>query len=84
MGVLARTADPGAAGARVGDGDVRVLPGRPGRTYIQLRSGTGAALLEVETERLHEFVRASEDCVPPGAESGWLDWDAELTRLLYD
>ena len=73
----------GAAGVRAGQGDVRLLPGRPGRTYVQLRSGTAAALLEVGTDRLRAFLEASEASVPPGRESGRLDWDAELARLLH-
>ena len=69
----------------MGDGDVRMWPGRSrGHVvlYIVLGSPAGSALLEVPARGVESFLRETESVVPSGTEADLLDLDGELTRLL--
>ena len=48
---------------------------------IEIRSGTGRAVLEVDRDLLAAFLDASTALVPVGAESDHVDLDAEIARL---
>ncbi|WP_435220600.1 SsgA family sporulation/cell division regulator [Streptomyces sp. Tue6028] len=68
-----------------GEGDVRILSavGHGDQVmYIALRSRAGTALLEVPVQDVQTFLENTEALVPQGAESGRIDWDAELARML--
>ncbi len=70
----------------VGDGDVRVWPKQPGReakVCLSLSSPSGAALFEVPLPELVGFLTRSYAVVPTGAESDFVDIDAELALLLW-
>ncbi|MER6265485.1 SsgA family sporulation/cell division regulator [Streptomyces sp. NPDC059688] len=68
-----------------GEGDIRVWPAvgcGDEAMYITLGSSGGIALLEVPVQDIRSFLENTETLVPRGAESGRIDWDAELTFLL--
>ncbi|WNO62330.1 SsgA family sporulation/cell division regulator [Streptomyces sp. AM2-3-1] len=68
-----------------GHGDVRMWSGEGlGRDvlYIALSPPAGSILLEVPAQGVESFLRETRSVVPPGAESGQLDLDAELAHLL--
>ncbi|GAA4839097.1 SsgA family sporulation/cell division regulator [Kitasatospora terrestris] len=72
-----------------GLGDVRIFPPchcqARRRLRIMLVGREGTALLEVSAEPLRSWLREeSFALVPRGAESGLIDWDAELGRLVGD
>jgi sporulation and cell division protein SsgA len=48
---------------------------------IEIRSGDGRAVLEVDRELLRGFVEASTEIVALGDESGRMDLDGEIARL---
>ncbi|MGV9347729.1 SsgA family sporulation/cell division regulator [Streptomyces spiralis] len=50
--------------------------------YIALGSSGGTALLEVPVQDISSFLQDTQALVPPGTESGLIDWDAELAHLL--
>ncbi|MGW2939334.1 SsgA family sporulation/cell division regulator [Streptomyces sp. NPDC001156] len=50
--------------------------------YIALTPPAGSVLLEVPAHCVEAFLRETRSVVPPGAESGQLDLDAELAHLL--
>jgi hypothetical protein len=67
-----------------GEGDVRTWPARRhGRQvlYLILRSRERAALLELPAQDIRTFLQATQAAVPPGTESGHIDWDTELALL---
>jgi hypothetical protein len=70
-----------------GEGDVAVWPsisdGR-GVVCLSLDSPSGSALLEADLHAMRAFLDASYDLVPMGQESGHLDLDETLARLLGD
>lgn len=71
----------------IGQGDVRMWPaGGSGRdaVYVSLRAPGGSALLELPAQGVESFLRDTRSLVPPGAESGRLDLDAELAQLLTE
>jgi hypothetical protein len=75
-----------ADGLRVsaGCGDIRVWPavGRGDQAmYIVLGSPAGTALLEVPVQDVRTFLEDTEALVPPGTESGHIDWELELANL---
>ena len=67
-----------------GCGDVRMSPQRV-QDYdiveIEIRSGDGRAVLEVDRDRLTAFVDATVALVPVGAESAHTDLDAEIGKI---
>ena len=70
--------------APAGIGDVRLVPHRvPGHDIvaIEIRSGDGQAVLEVDRALLRGFVEASTEIVALGDESGRLDLDGEIARM---
>ncbi|MEU8588988.1 SsgA family sporulation/cell division regulator [Streptomyces sp. NPDC048664] len=70
-----------------GHGDVRMWSGDGlGRDvlYIALSPPAGSVLLEIPVEGVESFLGQTLQMVPPGSESGRLDLDAELERLLAD
>jgi len=71
----------------VGDGDVRVWPSRTDglpMVCIALSSPSGRALFEASLGDVVEFLSRSYVAVPTGAESDFVDVDAELGALLSD
>ncbi|OXM70739.1 MULTISPECIES: SsgA family sporulation/cell division regulator [Amycolatopsis] len=71
------------SGDQVGDGDVVISPARdvPWRVWIELRSPSGAGRYAFKRDTLAEILAKTEALVPPGTESGRIDWDRELTAL---
>jgi hypothetical protein len=70
-----------------GDGDVRIWPSPEdldGPVYVELCSPSGRALFAVPRPVLGDFIARCHELVPPGAEAGCLDLDAELDLLLHD
>jgi hypothetical protein len=70
-----------------GVGDVRIIPmgGAHGRVVrIVLSSPDGAATLEAPLSEMVEFLAATYDSVPTGAESALLDVDSLVAALLAD
>ncbi|MFF7755906.1 SsgA family sporulation/cell division regulator [Streptomyces sp. NPDC007971] len=68
-----------------GYADVRIwsAAGRGDQSmFIALGSSAGTALLEVPVRDITSFLQYTEALVPRGTESGHIDWDAELARLL--
>lgn len=69
-----------------GDGDVLVAPGLgpSGRAvvHIDLRSPDGEILLEAPSAAIAEFLLRTCALVPPGTESGELDLDGLVRRLV--
>ena len=67
-----------------GCGDIRMSPQRV-QGYdiveIEIRSGDGRAILEVDRDLLRGFIEASTEIVALGDESGRLDLDGEIARL---
>lgn len=76
--------------ARVGEGDVQVWPLRPGdprgrgaTVCLSLCSPSGAALFEAPLAAVVDFLSRTYATVPIGAESDFVDVDAELALLLW-
>lgn len=70
--------------APVGLGDIRMVPRRaPGHDVvaIEIRSGDGQAVLEVDRGLLRGFVEASTEIVALGDESDRMDLDEEIARI---
>jgi hypothetical protein len=70
----------------VGEGDVRVWPSTDaGQALVNLSlsSPSGAALFEIPLGDIVEFLTRSYAAVPTGAESDFVDLDAELALLLW-
>lgn len=68
-----------------GQGDVQIRPEqRGGRRLVMicLTSPDGTAELEVDSEKVREFVLATEATVPRGSEHTVIDLDSELSGLL--
>ena len=68
-----------------GTGDVRIIPvgGAHGRRVrIVLTSPDGAATLEAPLSEMVEFLAATYDAVPSGAESDLVNLDALIDQLL--
>ncbi|MCZ7414745.1 MULTISPECIES: SsgA family sporulation/cell division regulator [unclassified Streptomyces] len=76
-----RLLDDGLCGP-AGEGDVRIRPGRVGRTVLELCAPQGTALVELRREDLHRFLAATYTFVPEAAESSRIDVDAALAALL--
>ena len=71
----------------VGDGDVKVWPGRDDGQHvvcIALSSPSGRALFEAPLSEVVSFLSRTYELVPTGLESDHLDLDAELTALLWE
>jgi sporulation and cell division protein SsgA len=85
--ILGRDMLTQALRGHAGHGDVRMWSGGGlGRDvlYIALSPPAGSVLLEVPAQGVETFLRETWTLVPPGAESGQLDLDAELTDLLAE
>ncbi|MFE6281384.1 SsgA family sporulation/cell division regulator [Streptomyces sp. NPDC057877] len=69
-----------------GEGDVRFWPpcDRNGGNDLRMliRGTTGSAILELPQAPLREWLGRTWGAVAPGQESGLVDWDAVLHRLL--
>jgi hypothetical protein len=67
-----------------GCGDVRMSPQHV-QGYdiveIEIRSGDGRAVLEVDRDLLAEFVDSTTDLVPVGEERAHMDLDAEIEKI---
>ena len=93
---LARDLIAAALHGREGIGDVQAWPsavsGDPAAAEgtaagsrilnISMTSPFGHALFEVSARAIEAFLQRTYQLVPAGAESGYLDFDAELTELL--
>ena len=69
-----------------GEGDVRVWPSQSGNgsvVNLALSSPSGRALFEVPLSELVEFLTRTYGAVPTGAESDFVDLDAELALLMW-
>jgi hypothetical protein len=69
----------------VGDGDVQVWPTNEAKqsgVCVALSSPSGQALFEAPLPRVVQFLTRTYAVVPTGAESGFVDVDAELALLL--
>ena len=66
-----------------GDGDVRMRPAPhdPELVQVELHSTAGKARLEASVRDIADFIDATYVLVPPGQESQWFDFDAELRRI---
>ena len=73
-----------ALSCATGIGDVRMTPQHV-QGYdiveIEIRSGDGRAVLEVDRDLLRGFIEASTEVVALGDESGRMDLDEEIARL---
>ena len=70
----------------VGEGDVQVWPSHADGAAVvclSLSSPSGRALFEVPLTELVQFLSATYAAVPTGAESDFVDVDAELALLLW-
>jgi hypothetical protein len=76
----AASGDP-AAGAREG-GAAEAAAAGSGILNIVMSSPFGHAQFEVSARAIAEFLRRTYTIVPAGQESGFVDFDAELTELL--
>ncbi len=77
-----------AAGLKgtTGEGDVRVWPDESGDAdilNITLSSPFGEAHFEAPRSATAEFLRSTYGIIPAGAESGYIDVDAELEGLRW-
>jgi hypothetical protein len=82
--VLARDLLVAGLHAPAGIGDVRVRPATMGKwdvALIEIRSPDGHAVLEVDRDLLRQFVEATIDVVPLGAEGMVVDIDAEIEKI---
>ncbi len=82
--VLARELLVAGLSAPAGIGDVRVRPAYLNGwdvALIEIRSPDGHAVLEVDRERLEQFVAATLEIVPIGSEGTVVDMDAEIEEL---
>ena len=70
----------GLAGS-VGEGDVLVSPGLPGRVRMLLRSPEGAASLLCDRHAVERFLSESFRAVPAGGEAARLDIDELIDAL---
>lgn len=69
-----------------GEGDVQVWPATSGGQAVvclSLSSPSGQALFEVPLRELVDFLGRTFRAVPAGAESQYVDVDAELAMLLW-
>lgn len=70
--------------ADAGEGDIRFSP-QVVQGYdiveIEICSGDGRAVLEVDRDLLRHFVDSTVELVEPGTESDLVDLDAELARI---
>jgi hypothetical protein len=85
--VFARALVSAGLSVPAGDGDVRIRPSAEdlsGPVHVELCSPSGRALFAVRRPVLADFVTRCHTLVPPGAESAYLDLDAELDLLLHD
>jgi Streptomyces sporulation and cell division protein, SsgA len=82
--LVARELVAAALEGPAGIGDIRMTP-QLVQGYdiveIEIRSGDGRAVLEVDRDLLRGFVEASYEIVALGDEAGRLDLDGELARL---
>ena len=73
-------------GGATGEGDVRVWPsshaGEP-VAFLSLSSPSGRAVFEVPLADLEAFLVMSCEVVPTGAESNFVDVEAELALLIW-
>ncbi|MEE1782608.1 SsgA family sporulation/cell division regulator [Streptomyces sp. SP17BM10] len=68
--------------APTGHGDVTVAPGPEGRVLVTLRTQDGRAVISIPSDAVTAFLLDSFNLVPAGSESGHLDIDAALDRML--
>lgn len=68
--------------APTGDGNVRLGPGERDTVVIDLRGEPGQARVSVPAEVIRQFLEASEQVVPAGAERSDEAIDALLEQLL--
>jgi hypothetical protein len=82
--LLARDLVVEALTGPAGIGDIRMSP-QEVQGYdiveIEIRSGDGRAVLEVDRDLLRHFVESSLELIAQGAESTVIDFDAEIARL---
>lgn len=70
-----------------GDGDIAVWPSRnsSGDVFcLSLSSPSGQALMEAPREDIEDFLARTYTVVPAGSESGMIDIDSLIDRLLED
>jgi hypothetical protein len=82
--VLARELLVAGLTAPAGIGDVRVRPARLDGwdvTLVEIRSPDGHAMLEVDRDLLQQFVDATIEAIPLGAENTVIDMDAEIEKI---
>ncbi|MGH3870508.1 MAG: SsgA family sporulation/cell division regulator [Pseudonocardiaceae bacterium] len=82
--VLARELLVSGLYAPAGIGDVRVRPAQSGKwdvTLVEICSLDGHAVLEVDRDLLRQFVEATIEVVPLGAESAAVNMDAEIEKI---
>jgi hypothetical protein len=95
--ILARDLLAAALHGREGMGDVQAWPSAASCgpaaegtaagsqiLNISMTSPFGHALFEISARAIEAFLQRSYQLVPAGAESGYLDFDAELTALLSE
>ncbi|MFE9249806.1 SsgA family sporulation/cell division regulator [Streptomyces sp. NPDC007088] len=84
--VLSRELLRAGTRARCGLGDVRLAPvpgpGRGGLVLLRLGPPEADAVFCADRAELADWLARTERVVPPGEESGRVDWDALITRLL--
>ncbi|MFD8085041.1 SsgA family sporulation/cell division regulator [Kitasatospora sp. NPDC059722] len=67
---------------RVGRGDVTVAPGPEGRVLVTLCGHDRRAVISIPSDVVTAFLLDSFNLVPAGCESGHLDIDTAVARLL--
>jgi len=69
-----------------GDGDVHVWPCLDARgravTIIELSSPDGEALMQARSDQVSEFLRRTDELVPPGSETEHIDIEEAIAKLL--
>jgi hypothetical protein len=68
--------------APTGNGDVTVSPAKDTAMVVfELNAPDGSAVLEAPAQDLAAFLNHTYELVPVGTESGWFDFDLEMTKL---
>ncbi|MEU3646101.1 SsgA family sporulation/cell division regulator [Lentzea sp. NPDC034063] len=65
-----------------GAGDVTLRPHNSTTAVLELRSDVSHAVFHVQSSEMQEFLNSTYDVVAPGRENDYVDFEAELRKLL--